>query len=276
MTLELSPYVDREILQPPPAPLPDRYRSAGGLIKGALLLDDDVYTVARYDPSPVSLGFKILLGIVGIVVAARLIGLGLGLLTSPQLGSMQASTYTAITGMSWFQQQAPGFADQFQRGYNLFWVGLQALLGIPTPGATVGSLITFAILTFVNWIGYGILAHVIARWFRGEASFGQFLAPLALSYAPLLLFVVEIIPGAFVPITLMFLLLLAFKFMAIRHTYGLHPMASLAVTVGPYLLVAVATLAVALISLALGLNQIPVLGPILQQGGRIPFVDLGF
>jgi hypothetical protein len=279
MTLELSPYVDREILQPPPAPLPDRYRSAGGLVRGALLLDDDVYTVARYDSSPVGLGFKVLLGIVGIVVAARLIGLGLGLLTSPQLGSLQASILNAIAGMSWYQQQVqqtPGFAEQFQSGYNLFWTALQTLLGIPTPGVTIGSLITFAILTFVNWIGYGVLVHLLARWFRGEATFSQFLAPLALSYAPLLLFVVELVPGAFVPITLMFLLLLAFKFMAIRHTYGLHPMAGLAVTVGPYLLVAVATLAVALISLALGLNQIPVLGPFLRQAGRMPFFDFGF
>lgn len=276
MTLELSPYVDREILQPPPEPLPESYRSAGGLIRGALLLDDDVYTVARYDRSPASLGFKILLGIVGIVAAARLIGLGLGLLTSPRLGGLQAATFNAITGMSWFQRQAPDFADQFQRGYNLFWVGLQTLLGIPTPGATIGSLITFVILTFVAWIGYGILAHLIARWFRGEASFGQFLAPLALSYVPLLLYVVEIIPGAFVPITLMFLLLLAFKFMAVRRTYGLQPMASLAVTVAPYLVSAVVLLAVALIALALGLNQIPVLGPVLRQGGRLPFVDIGF
>ena len=63
------------------------------LLVQALLLNGAAYGAVRNDRSPFRRGLLVLLAILGIVGLARLVGLGLGLLTAPQLGSIQQIVY---------------------------------------------------------------------------------------------------------------------------------------------------------------------------------------
>ena len=114
--------------------------------------------------------------------------------------------------------------------------------------------------TLIFWLVYAAFAQVLARWFGGEAGYKQLAGALALSYAPLLILVVELWPGATVPVTLMFPLLLVFKYLAIRRTHGLSPGYTLAATLGPYVIGLVILAAFSLFGAAIGLNSIPVSG----------------
>jgi hypothetical protein len=80
---------------------------------------------------------------------------------------------------------------------------------------------------------------------------------MALTYAPLLLLVVEAIPGAVVPLTLLFLLMLAGKYLAIKSAHHLTPGYALASVLLPYLVAALLLLALVLFGGAFGLEQIP-------------------
>lgn len=252
-------------------------RSANYLrpVRRALVMDDDVYSAVAFGPSPLTRGFLVLLAILGVVVVAKILGWLFALLVMPRLGWLQANLQEFIVGLRWYANQAaqsPGFEQQFQQTYNLIWEGLRTLFGQPTVTSLIGSTLSFIIMTLGAWLSYSLLAQLLARWFGGEATFGQLAGALAISYAPLVILVIEIWPGATVPITLMFLLLFIFKYLAIRRTHGLAPITTLAITVGPYVIALVALLFISLFALALGLDRIPVIGDLLRVGGRLPAI----
>ena len=113
-------------------------------------------------------------------------------------------------------------------------------LGIPTPtnqGIGIGALV---LDTLLAWFVFGTVAHWLARWFGGAGTWKQTLGAMALSYAPLLLLVVEAVPGASVPLTLLFLAMLVGKYQAIKSAHGLTPGYTLASVLLPYLIGVVA------------------------------------
>ena len=193
-------------------------------------------------------------------MVARLVGWGLGYLTSPRLDSLQTLLQNFITGLPWYQaqaQQSPQFVPQFTQSYWLSWEGVRLALGIPTPlnqGIGIGALV---LDTLLMWFVYGTLAHWLARWFGGAGSWKQTLGAAALAYAPLLLLVVEAVPGAYVPLTLLFLAMLVGKYQAVKSTHGLAPGYTLASILLPYLIGLIVLLALALFGGAYGLDQIP-------------------
>ena len=99
----------------------------------------------------------------------------------------------------------------------------------------------------------------MARWLGGQARLNQTLGVLALAYAPLLLFVVELAPGAVMPVSLVFALLLVGKFLAISQGHGLSGGYALAAVAAPYLIALVVAAGVVFFGLAYGLQQIPYL-----------------
>jgi hypothetical protein len=264
----------------PAAPLPAEptlhvQRSLAGQIKRALLLDDDAYYEVAHGPSPATQGFKFILTFIVFVTLFKLIGAIFGALTAPRLGSLQAHIQEFLVGLPWYQNQvaqAPGFEQQFQQTYNLAWDGIRTLLGQPTVPGVLSGIVSFAITTLFFWVVYTALAHVLARWLGGEATYRQALGAVALSYAPLMLLAVEMWPGAQVPATLMFLLLLVCKYLAVRRAYALTPGYTLVATVGPYLIALVGVLFLALFGLALGLSSIPGVNSLSGQFGSL----LGF
>lgn len=248
-------------LPPPPAAEPLLEGAAPRrLAWRALLLDQRAYATVVKQPSPLKTGFLTLLLILGVVVVARLIGWGLGYLTSPRLDSMQTLLQNFITGLPWYQaqaQQSPQFVPQFTQSYWLSWEGVRLALGIPTPlnqGIAIGALV---LDTLGAWLVFGTLAHWLARWFGGAGSWKQTLGAAALAYAPLLLLVVEAVPGAYVPLTLLFLAMLVGKYQAVKSAHGLAPGYTLAGILLPYLIGLVVLLALALFGGAFGVDQIP-------------------
>ncbi len=237
------------------------------LLWRALLLGGSPYAVVRDDAKPGRRGFGLLLAIIGIVVLAQVIGYGTGWLTAPRLGSLQSLSYDTITSLAWYTDQVrldPAFAAQFAQGHLAAWEGLRILLGYPTLTATSLSVIGVIVATLLNWLVFGLLAHVFARWFGGSARLSQTLGVLGLAYAPLLLRVIEVVPGAVAPVGLIFALLLVTKFLALQTAHGLGSVQTLAVTLAPYLTVAVALILLLLFGSAYGLEQTPYVNEAIQ------------
>jgi len=200
-------------------------------------------------------------------VLAQLIGYWLGALTAPRLDSLQSLLYTAAVDLPWYAEQVqldPTFATQFQQGYLVAWEALRIVLGYPTLTATGATIAAVALLTLLNWFVFAVLAHWLARWYGSRARFGQTLGVLALAYAPLLLRVVEVVPGAVAPLALIFLLMLATKFLALKTVHGLESVAALFVLLAPYVIVLVVLAVVLLNGGAYGLAQNPTINQALQ------------
>jgi hypothetical protein len=226
----------------------------------ALLVDQRAYNTVVNHLSPFKRGFIALLTILGIVVVAKLIGWGLDYLTSPRLESLQTMVQTFIMGLPWYQaqvQQSPQFASEFAQSYGLSWEGVRYALGIPTPANQGVGIGTLVLNTLLAWLTFGTLAHWFARWFGGAGTWRQTLGAMALSYAPLLLLVVEAVPGALVPLSLLFLAMLIGKYLAVKSAHRLPNGYTAASVLLPYLVAAVLLAAVVLFGGALGLEQIP-------------------
>lgn len=251
-------------IAPTDAPSP----SILGLLGQALFLNGAAYAAIREHRSPFRRGFLALLAVLGIVALARLIGLGLGLLVAPQLGSIQQIVHDFLIGLPWYSQQVqldPQFQAQFEFGHTAAWDLIRLILGAPAP-LQVGALyVGFSLITLLNWLVYGVLAHLFARWLGGQARFGQTMGVLALAYAPLLLFVVELAPGAAMPVSLVFALLLVGKFLAISQGHGLSGGYALAAVAAPYLVVLVIAAGVVIFGVAYGMQEIPYLEQFLRM-----------
>lgn len=253
-------YPDAACLDTPAAPPAE---STTALLREGLLLNENVYHAMAWSPGLRGRGWRVLLTITLIVAGATLIGALLDWTTSPRLGELQSDLYTGITEQGFYKSwvsASPGFEQKFQQWYDAGLTGFRLLGGYPTVGGTIGMVVWNIAGAFLNWLVYGLVAHGFARWFGGKASLKQFLDPLALSYAPLLMLVVAIIPGASVPVLLLFLYLFATKFLAVRMTYGLSNFSSLAVTALPYVLLTLLTFAVVLFGAA-------------AYGGQSEFLD---
>ena len=237
------------------------------LLWRALLLGSSPYAIVRDSARPGRRGFGLLLAIIGLVVLAQVIGYGLGWLTAPRLGSLQSLSYDTITSLAWYADQVrldPAFATQFAQGHLAAWEGLRVLLGYPTITATSLSVTGLIVATLLNWLIFGLLAHAFARWFGGSARLGQTLGVLGLAYAPLLLGVIAVVPGAVAPVGLIFALLLATKFLALQTAHRLGSVQTLAVTLAPYLTVAVVLILLLLFGSAYELEQIPYINEAIQ------------
>ena len=249
---------DRVIEARPPQPLADA--APLRLAWRALLLDEHAYDAVVGATRPLQRGFVALLWVLGIVLLGRLVGLGLNWLTSPQLGGIETQLREFITSLPWYAdqvRQAPGFAAEFAQNYFLGWEGLRAVLGIQTPTSTgVWAGVTL-LDTLLAWLFFGLLALWSARWMGGQGRWQQTLGAVALAYAPLLLTLIEVIPGAALPLSLLFLAMLVGKYQAIKVVHGLTSGYVLAVVLIPYLLSLLLLLGVSLFGGAYGLEQVP-------------------
>lgn len=229
-------------------------------------LDQRAYHAVEIDPDPLKRGLFTLLVALGIAAAARLIGIGLGILTSPQIGVIQDQVYEAITGTAYFGNmvaESPEFLQQFEATYVALWDIIRLLGGYPSYAGLGSSLIT---LLFIlgSWFVYSLITYLVAYWFGADTDLKRALGVFALAYTPIMLTVVEVIPGGQVAWSLIFLLILVSKFLAARETYKLAPASSLAVILLPYLIGIILILNLLIFGAALGLNQIPYVDEILR------------
>ena len=230
------------------------------LLGRTLLFSTEPYALVRGSDYPGRRGLVLLLAMVVLVTLVQMLAYWLGWLTAPQLDSLQKLFYDTVTGWPWYADQVrqdPTFAGQFQQGHAVFWEGVRILLGYPTLTATLSGSVLLIVTTFGNWLLFSVLAHRAARWFGSQARVGQTLGTVALAHAPLLLLVIQIVPGATVPLSLLFLLLLATQYLAIKVTHDLGTPQTLFVLAAPYGVLILVIVLVALYGSAYGLQQIP-------------------
>lgn len=230
------------------------------LLGRSLLFSTEPYATVRDGEHPGRRGFVIVLVIVAIVALAQLAGYWLGWLTAPRFDSIQSLLYSTVTGWPWYAQQTqqdPALAAQFQAGYAAAWEGLRILFGYPTLTATISVVVSLILSTFANWFLFAVLAHWTARWFGSQARIGQTMGSVALSYAPLLLLVIQVVPAATVPTTLLFFLMLATKYLALKSTHNLGTPQTLFVLAAPYVIVAIVVALSTMYGGAYGIQQIP-------------------
>jgi hypothetical protein len=149
---------------------------------------------------------------------------------------------------------------------------IRLLGGYPSYTGLAGALIGL-LFTFGSWLTYATLAYIVGRWLGAEASYGRTLGVFALAYTPVMLSVIEAVPGAYVAWSLIFLLILAAKFLAAREVFQLGPGSGLTAVLLPYLLGLILLIGLLIFAAALGLNQVPFLDEILRTlrfTGRFP------
>ena len=159
--------------------------------------------------------------------------------------------------------QSPNFLQQFEASYFAPWDILRLVGGYPSY-AGLGSSLIFLLFVLGSWLVYSLLSYLVASWFGSDADLGQALGVFALAYTPVMLTVVEIMPGGYVAWSLVFLLILVAKFLAAREVYKLGPGSSLAVILLPYVIGITIIFNLLIFGAALGLNQIPYLDEFLR------------
>ncbi len=238
-------------------------------------LDQRAFSAVYHDWRPLRRGVTVLAAAVAIAAISRLIGTGLGILTSPRIDVLQEQILKALSGTDYFASlaaQSPEFVTQFEAGYAALWELIRILGGYPSYTGLAGALIGL-LFTFSSWLTYASLAFVVGRWLGAEASYGRTLGVFALAYTPVMLSVIEAVPGAYVASSLIFLLILVAKFLAAREVFNLGPGGGLAAILLPYLIGLILLIGLLIFAAALGLNQVPYLDEILRTlrlSGGIP------
>ncbi|MFN2107924.1 MAG: hypothetical protein ACK2UJ_23830 [Candidatus Promineifilaceae bacterium] len=238
-------------------------------------LDQRAFNAVNHDWRPLRRGLTVLAAAVAIAAISRLLGTGLGILTSPRIDVLQEQILNALSGTTYFATlaaQSPDFAAQFEAGYAALWELIRLLGGYPSYAGLGGALIGL-LFTFGSWITYATLAFMVGRWLGADASYGRTLGVFALAYTPVMLTVIKAVPGAYVASSLIFLLILVAKFLAAREVFELGPGGGLAAILLPYLMGLILLIGLLIFAAALGLNQVPYLDDVLrtlQFTGRIP------
>ena len=158
---------DPAALEPPVPPTLDHQRG-WRLAIHAVMLDERAYAAVRDASHPFRRGFAAMFMVWVIVTVARLVGMGIAELTSPQLGRLQKLLHDFAVSLPWYAEQvkaAPAFPTQFEQGYVAGWEALRLVLGLPSWPGTLGTIVGVALLTLIAWFVYGVLAHWLARWF---------------------------------------------------------------------------------------------------------------
>ncbi len=237
------------------------------LIAEGLLLNEHSYAAVRDHKSPMLRGLFLLLIIIIAVSVAQAVGLAFGVLISPRIDIIQDSVYDGITQMRWFVNRSasvPEFLSDFRVRYEMIWQAIRILGRYPSWLGAVTYAGIIAVITVLDWLVYGFLAHWLAKWYGGRASYSQFMGALALSYAPLSLLVILCVPGAWVAAPVVLLFLIACKHVAVKAAHRLDSLSSLAVVGLPYLMISVTIIAFVLFGMAHRVGQIPYVDTILR------------
>lgn len=163
----------------------------------ALLFKEDAYEEMRTSANPVVKGV-ILIVVIGLVIAlCNLVGTGLELASSPNMGELKDRIYFYMQQMPWFEaavKQSPQYKAEFDQWYNMGWNIFPRLFGAPDLGTAVAGVIFTPLGLIIRWLFYGLLAYLFARWLGGTADLSQTLGVLALSAAPQVLNVLGLLP----------------------------------------------------------------------------------
>ena len=160
-----------------------------GLVFRALFLDSAAFEELRDDDNPFVEGLFLLV-LLGIVTAIlSLVGQLLAWASTPSMSAIKDVVLGYLQPQPWWAQaaQASGFADTFQRWYDLGWQAFPTLFGAPDPTGAALNILTWPLLIVFSWLIYGLLAHLFARMLGGRGTLNQTLGTTALAFTPWLL-----------------------------------------------------------------------------------------
>jgi hypothetical protein len=232
----------------------------------ATMLDQRAFTAVNSDDNPLKRGFLALLVVIGVVAVARLIGMGLDLVTMPRVNVLQEQILTAITNTNYFAgliANTPEIADRFAETYGNIWNLIRLLGGYPSTTGVLGVLLSL-LAVLGSWLIFSSFSYLIARWFGTQVDYKRALGVMALAYSPILLKAIDIIPGAIMPTFLIFALTLIAKFLAVRELYKFGPGKNLAMIILTYAICLILWILILLSVLAFMLNQYPIIDDVLR------------
>ena len=232
----------------------------------ATLFDQHAFTAVNTDDKPFMRGFLALLVVLGVVAVARLLGMGLDILTMPRVNVLQEQILTAITNTGYYNSliaQTPEFADRFAKTYGNIWNLIRLFGGYPSTTGLLGVLLSI-LGVLGSWLMFSSVSYLIARWFGTKVEYQRALGVMALAYAPILLTAIDVIPGASIPLFLIFALTLIAKFLAIRELYEFGPGQNLAVIILTYVIGLILLITILLIVLTFVLNKFPLVDDVLR------------
>lgn len=163
----------------------------------ALLFKEDAYEEMGAADNPVVKGLILIL-VVGVVIALlNLVGAGLELASTPDLGEIRDTIHHYILQMPFWDEvlrDAPDALDVFEEWYERGWSYFPGMFGAASLGGAAADIILTPLGLVVRWLVYGLLAYLFARWLGGTADLSETLGVLALAVAPQALNVLGLLP----------------------------------------------------------------------------------
>jgi hypothetical protein len=160
-----------------------------GLVFRALFLDAAAFDELREDDNPFVEGLFLIVIMGAITALLALIGQLLAWASTPDMAAIKDVVFRNLQQMPWWSaaSAASGFAEEFRRWYDLGWQIFPALSGAPNPAGAAFNILLWPLAMLLNWLVYGLLAHLFARMLGGRGNLGQTLGLTALASTPLLL-----------------------------------------------------------------------------------------
>lgn len=161
----------------------------------ALLFKEDAYEEMSASASPVLRGL-VLIVVVGVVIALlAFVGDVLEWAGMPDLGALQETIFGYLVQLPFMQetlQASPEAAQSFEQTYDMNWAIVRAFM--PSPGGAAMGIVLTPLGLVIRWLIYGLLAYLFARWLGGTATLGETLGVLALAVAPMVIYVLTLVP----------------------------------------------------------------------------------
>jgi hypothetical protein len=189
----------------------------------ALLLQDEIYPPYLEKENPFRFGCGALALILFPAAIALGIGVALNLLTLPRIDLLQQQFFTLFTQSNLYQSlasQYQNFAAFFSFIYSLIWLTVRLSGAYPFPASIIFTPISFITGILFTWWLFAILLQMVAGWLGGKTKKGAMYAPVVFAFAPQLLYILGIIPGLTVPVSLTVAWTLAITYQIIRSVFG--------------------------------------------------------
>ena len=121
--------------------------------------------------------------------------------------------------MPWWQfiEAQPESMNIFQQVWDQVWQVMGFL--IPSPASSLAGILFQPLGLIINWLIFGLLAHMFARMLGGTGSLNQTLGTTSLAAAPQMLLLLTIFPGLAVAGISIWVLLC--RYFALRITHNL-------------------------------------------------------
>jgi hypothetical protein len=223
----------------------------------ALLLQRGIYNPLLGAENPFRSGLRIAALIYFVAALAISLGLLGDYLTMPRAALIQERIYEAVIGARVYQAWAAesGFAAALLTAlYKVVWFFVRTLEGYPSRFDLIYAFLGTWIFGVFNWITYAWIAQILARRMGAQAAPKVFYAPMALAYAPNLLYIANLVPGLAVPESLVGVWTLATGYQAIQATYGFSWKRSAALVILPYIVTAILLILALVLGAALGVG----------------------